>query len=179
VRGRENLPAEPCVIAAKHQSWGDGFSMLATVEQLGFVAGDHLYKFPLIGRILDKAGAIVLSNGGGEEAKARMADGVKRLRADRRDVLIYPEGHLSAPGEKHRYRKGVFHLYAALDRPCVPVATNLGLAWDRQAFRKTPGRVTLEFLDPIPPDLDKEVFMARLEEAVETRTDALVREGLK
>lgn len=179
VRGRARLPGQPVVIGAKHQSWGDGFVMLASVSQIAFVAGDHLYKFPLVGRILKKVGAIVLSNQGGDEARARLEDGMSALRHDGRDVLIYPEGHLSAPGEQYRYRSGVWRLYEALDRPCAPVATNLGLAWDRQSFFKTPGRAVVEFLDPIEPGLDKETFMERLERAVETRTRALVSEGLK
>lgn len=179
VRGKDRLPAEPVVIGAKHQSWGDGFVMLAHVSQISFVAGDHLYKFPLVGRILKKIGAIVLSNQGGDEARARLVDGMRELQADRRDVLIYPEGHLSAPGEKHRYRTGVWRLYDALGRPCAPVATNLGLAWDRQSFLKTPGRAVVEFLDPIEPGLDKDAFMERLEAVVESRTKELVAEGLR
>lgn len=177
IRGRERLPEQPAVIAAKHQSWADGFAMLAHVEPLGFVCGDHLERYPLVGRILNKAGAIVLSNNGGEAARERLAKGCASLREDGRSVLIYPEGHLSAPGGQHPYRKGVYHLYEASNRPCVPVATNLGLAWDRRSFLKTPGRAVLEFLEPIEPGLDKDAFMDRLETAVETRTSALVAEG--
>ncbi len=178
VRGKNRLPAQPVVIGAKHQSWGDGFVMLAHVSRISFVAGDHLYKFPLVGRILKKVGAIVLSNQGGDEARARLEEGMTALQTDGRDVLIYPEGHLSAPGEQHRYRSGVWRLYDALDRPCAPVATNLGLAWDRQSFFKTPGTAVVEFLDPIEPGLDKDSFMQRLEQVVETRTHALIAEGL-
>ena len=177
IRGRERLPDEPVVIGAKHQSWGDGFVMLSELAQLSFVAGDHLYKFPLVGRILNKIGAIILSNGGGEEAQARLNAGIEVLKADGRDVLIYPEGHLSAPGEKHRYRSGVWRLYALLNRPCTPVATDLGLGWDRQSFFKHPGRVVVEFLDPIAPGLDKEEFLERLEACVEAHTNALIAEG--
>lgn len=177
VRGRERLPDGPCVIAAKHQSWGDGFVMVAEIPGLAFVAGDHLLKFPLIGWILHRLGAIVLSNNGGEAERQRMQTGLLGLKRSRRSVLIYPEGHLAAPGEAHRYRKGVFHLYDALQRPCTPVATNLGLAWDQQSFRKRPGRVTVEFLDPIEPGLDKGEFMSRLETVIEARTNALVAEG--
>ncbi|TGY89849.1 1-acyl-sn-glycerol-3-phosphate acyltransferase [Marinicauda algicola] len=178
VHGRENIPAEPVVFGAKHQSWGDGFVMLANVENLGFVAGDHLYKFPLLKPILKKAGAIVLSNQGGEQAQQVLNGGIARMKDERRHVLIYPEGHLSAPGEKHRYRSGVFHLCEKLDRVCVPVATNLGLAWDRTSIAKTPGTVTVEFLAPIECGLTKEAFMSRLEESVETRTNQLVAKGI-
>lgn len=177
IRGRERLPEEPVVIGAKHQSWGDGFVMLSELAQLSFVAGDHLYKFPLVGRILKKIGAIVLSNGGGEDAQARLNEGIEALKADGRDVLIYPEGHLSAPGEKHRYRSGVWRLYALLNRPCTPVATSLGLGWDRQSFFKYPGRVVVEFLEPIAPGLQKDDFLERLEACVEARTNALIAEG--
>ncbi|MCC5997389.1 MAG: 1-acyl-sn-glycerol-3-phosphate acyltransferase [Oceanicaulis sp.] len=177
VRGRERLPDEPTVIAAKHQSWGDGFVMLDELADLSFVAGDHLLKFPLVGWILHRIGAIVLSNHGGEAERERMDRGLKNLKRTRRPVLIYPEGHLAAPGESHRYRKGVFHIYDALKRPCVPVATSLGLAWDRKRFLKRPGRVTVEFLDPIGPGLSKEDFMAKLETVIEARTRALLHEA--
>lgn len=177
IRGRHRLPAEPVVIAAKHQSWGDGFVMLSQVARIAFVAGDHLLKFPLVGRILKKIGAICLSNGGGEEARASLQAGIDQLGEDPRDVLIYPEGHLSAIGEKHRYRSGVWRLYDGLQRPCTPVATSLGLAWDRQSFIKRKGRVVLEFLEPIAPGMDKESFMAELEHRIESRTRALEAEG--
>ena len=179
VRGLENLPDGASVIAAKHQSWGDAFPMLAKLPRLSFVCGDHLPKFPLVGAILKKIGAIVLSNRGGEAARRTMAQGLERLKRCGRNVLIYPEGRLAAPGRAHPYRKGVWHLYDQLKRPCTPVATNLGLAWDRQSFRKRAGRVTVEFLAPIEPGLSKETFMARLEQAIEARTAALVGEGLR
>ena len=179
IRGRERLPAEPVVIAAKHQSWGDGFVMLSLVARIAFVAGDHLLKFPLVGRILKKVGAICLSNQGGEDARNRLQAGIAALKADPRDVLIYPEGHLSAVGAGHPYRSGVWRLYQGLQRPCTPVATSLGLAWDRQSFFKRKGRVVLEFLEPIAPGMDKAAFMAELERRIETRTRALEAEGLQ
>ena len=61
-----------------------------------------------------------------------------------------------------------------VDLPVVPVATNLGLFWRQQEFRKTAGTATVEFLDPIPAGLSKAEFMARLENAIETRTSELI-----
>ena len=175
LRGTQHLGRTPSVIAAKHQSWGVSLIMVATVRPLAFVAGDHLVKFPLIGFILKKAGAVVLSNEGGEAARARIDEGMKRLKSDKRHVLIYPEGHLSAPGKKHPYKKGVFHLAHDLNRPVVPVATSLGLAWDRKVFVKRPCRVVVEFLEPIQPGEDKDAFMRHLEETIEGRTGELIR----
>ncbi len=171
VRGRERLPEGPCIIAAKHQSWGDGFAMMSTLPDLAFVTGDHLEKFPLLGGILRKMGAIIVDNCGGAYARARLVDvELKKAQTENRRILIYPEGHLAPVGERYRYRRGVFHMYAAYGCPAVPVATNLGLYWPQQSWRLTPGEAVIEFLDPIPPGLEKEDFMARLEAVIEQRS---------
>ncbi|WP_429912096.1 lysophospholipid acyltransferase family protein [Glycocaulis sp.] len=175
LRGTQHLSRTPSVLAAKHQSWGDPLIMVATIRPLAYVAGDHLVKYPLVGFILKKTGAVVLSNEGGAAARARIDEGMTRLKSDKRHVLIYPEGHLSAPGEKHPYKKGVFHLAHDLGRPVVPVATSLGLAWDRKSFIKRPRTVVVEFLEPITPGEDKDAFMRHLEETIEGRTAELIR----
>jgi 1-acyl-sn-glycerol-3-phosphate acyltransferase len=177
VRGRERLPEGPCIIAAKHQSWGDGIVMFSELSDLAFVTGDHLEKFPLLGSILRKLGAIVVDNCGGAYARARLVDEeLKMAQDENRRILIYPEGHLAPVGERYRYRRGVYHMYAAYGRPAIPVATNLGLYWPQQSWRLTPGEAVIEFLDPIPPGLEKEDFMARLEAVIEKRSLELIGE---
>ena len=74
LRGQERLPEGAFIIAAKHQSYGDGFVMYAHVDNLAFVTGDHLEKFPLIGGVLKKLGAIVVDNCGGPEARRALAE---------------------------------------------------------------------------------------------------------
>jgi 1-acyl-sn-glycerol-3-phosphate acyltransferase len=54
LRGTHRLPTGPFLIAAKHQSWGDGYAMVSYFDDLSFVAGDHLEKFPLVANILQK-----------------------------------------------------------------------------------------------------------------------------
>jgi len=177
VRGRERLPAGAFIVAAKHQSWGDGFSVYNEFEDLAFVTGDHLEKFPLMSTVLTKLGAIVVNNCGGREARDSLKQrGADAHRAGRR-ILIYPEGNLARVGEKFRYRSGVWHMYRDFDMPVVPVATNLGLFWPQEAFEKRPGTATIEFLDPIPTGLPKDEFMARLEAMVEARTAELVAQA--
>lgn len=175
VRGLEHLPEGPCILAAKHQSWGDGFIYVSEIADLAFVTGDHLEKFPLVGGILRKLGAIIVDNCGGAVARARLVDDeMKAAAADGRRILIFPEGHLAPVGRRYRYKRGVYHMYTAYQRPCVPVATNLGLFWPQQATRLSPGVATVEFLPPLPPGLEKEQFMARLERAVEEKSLALL-----
>jgi 1-acyl-sn-glycerol-3-phosphate acyltransferase len=178
VRGRERLPQGAFVIAAKHQSWGDGFLVYPEVENLAFVTGDHLEKLPLVGGILRKLGAIVIDScGGGERRASSLATGMKRAADEGRHILIYPEGHLAPVDHHFRYKPGVWHMARAMGKPVVPVATNLGLFWPQQSHEKRPGTAVIEFLDPISPDLPKKEFLARLTDAVETRTAELVAEA--
>ncbi|WP_245157591.1 1-acyl-sn-glycerol-3-phosphate acyltransferase [Brevundimonas sp. A19_0] len=177
VRGRERLPEGAFIVAAKHQSWGDGYSVYNQFPDLAFVTGDHLEKFPLLGTVLRKLGAIVVNNCGGHEARAALKRRAEDARAEGRRILIYPEGNLAKVGEKFRYRSGVWHMYRDFDMPVVPVATNLGLFWPQEQFLKRPGTAVLEFLEPLPIGLPKDEFMERLEAAVEARTAELVAEA--
>lgn len=178
VRGRDRLPDGAFIIAAKHQSWGDGFCVYSQFEDLAFVTGDHLERFPLLSRVLQKLGAIVVNNCGGPEARRALVQSAAQAKAEGRKILIYPEGNLARVGERFRYRTGVFHMYRDFDMPVVPVATNLGCFWPREAYEKHAGTAVIEFLDPIPTGLGKEEMLPRLEAAVEMRTAELVAEAL-
>ena len=177
VRGKDRLPTGAFIIASKHQSWGDGFATYDQFDDLAFVTGDHLEKFPLLGTVLRKLGAIVVNNCGGREARDSLKQSGATAHAEGRKILIYPEGHLARVGEKFRYRSGVWHMYRDFDMPVVPLASNLGLFWPQEEFRKNPGTATLEFLKPIPTGLDKDEFLARLEAVVEDRTAELIAEA--
>jgi 1-acyl-sn-glycerol-3-phosphate acyltransferase len=176
VIGAETVPAA-CIIAAKHHSWFDGFCMYSQFDDLAFVTGDHLEKIPLLRGVLAKLGAIVVNNCGGHEARRALADNAAKASRDGRRILIYPEGHLAKAGERFRYKTGVWHMSNNFGLPVVPVATNLGLFAPQQDFIKHPGLATLEFLEPIPPGLDKAAFLARLEAAIEVRSDQLIAEA--
>ena len=176
-RGEDRLPTGAFIIAAKHQSWGDGFSVYDRFSDLAFVTGDHLEKFPLMATVLRKLGAIVVNNCGGRKARDALKHRAADAHAEGRKILIYPEGNLAKVGEKFRYRSGVWHMYRDFDMPVVPLATNLGLFWSQESFEKKPGVATLEFLDPIPTGLPKEEFLARLEAAVEGKVAELIAEA--
>ena len=177
MKGQERLPAGAFIIAAKHHSWGDGFILFDAVDNLAFVAGDHMERFPLVGPMLRKFGAILVNNCGGPEARKALAESAAAAHADGRRILIFPEGHLAKPGERFRYRTGVYYMSRDFDLPVVPVATNLGCFWQQMDFEKKPGNCTVEFLDPIPTGLERGEFLQRLETAIETRTQELIAEA--
>jgi 1-acyl-sn-glycerol-3-phosphate acyltransferase len=177
VRGRERLPPAPFILAPKHSSYGDGFLMYVQFDDVAFVTGDHLERFPLVPKVLEKLGAIVIDNCGGPEARKDLAASFARAAEDKRIVLIYPEGHLTKVGEHKRIRAGVWHMQEASQWPVVPVATSLGLRWQEQDYAKYPGPAVIEFLDPIPPGLGKDEMVKALGDAIRTNTDRLIEEG--
>ena len=178
VRGRENLPEGAFILAGKHQSWGDGFLVYPEISNLAFVTGDHLEKFPLVGGILKKLGAIVIDTCGGGDRKAKsLAEGMEQAKAEGRRVLIYPEGHLAPPGYHFRYKPGVWHMQKAMDVPVVAIATNLGCFWQQTSIAKRSGTAVIEFLPPIAPGLSKEDFMETLMRTTEQRSNELIRQA--
>mgnify|MGYP003639943763 FL=1 len=166
------------ILAAKHQSWGDGLVMMAKCGDVNFICGDHMLNYPLIGWVLKRCGAIVVSNQGGAEAMASLRAGVERSQGEGRPrpILIYPEGHLTPVGTGLRYRSGAWQLSSQLDRPVVPVATNLGQCWPQQKWTKFSGTAVIEFLEPMAPSPGRDAFLAELEACVETRSRALEAE---
>ncbi|MDV6329442.1 lysophospholipid acyltransferase family protein [Asticcacaulis sp. 201] len=177
VRGRQNVPDVPVIFACKHHSWGDGFCIYSQFDDLAFVTGDHLEKYPLMSTLLSKLGAIVVNNCGGIEARKNLASRSADAAKDGRSILIYPEGHLNAPGTYRRYRSGVWHMMNNFDMQVVPVATNLGLFWQEDRYRKTPGTAVLEFLEPIAPGMGKDEFLTVLRDRIEARSQALISEA--
>jgi 1-acyl-sn-glycerol-3-phosphate acyltransferase len=177
VRGRERLPPAPFILAPKHSSYGDGFLMYVQFDDVAFVTGDHLERFPLVPKVLEKLGAIVIDNCGGPEARKDLAQSFAKAAEDKRIVLIYPEGHLCKVGEHKRIRAGVWHMQEASQWPVVPVATSLGLRWQEQDYAKYPGPAVIEFLDPIAPGLGKDEMVRALGDAIRLNTDRLIEEG--
>jgi 1-acyl-sn-glycerol-3-phosphate acyltransferase len=106
-----------------------------------------------------------------------MITAARPIAAQGRPIVIFPEGTRVAPGERRPYQPGVAALYQALALPVVPAAVNSGLFWGRRSFVKRPGRIILEFLEPIPPGRSRRRLMAELERRIETATAALVQEG--
>jgi 1-acyl-sn-glycerol-3-phosphate acyltransferase len=168
VRGRENLPAEPAIIAAKHQSAWDTFGLVPLLRDPAIIMKQELLKLPLYGWFSRKFGMIFVQRDLGPAALRRMARDAEDRAAQGRDILIFPEGTRRPPGAPPAYKPGIALLYEALDMPCVPVALNSGLFWPRHSIMRRPGTLVVEFLPAIPPGLPRREFMALLEERIET-----------
>jgi 1-acyl-sn-glycerol-3-phosphate acyltransferase len=69
------------------------------------------------------------------------------------------------------------NMYNQLNLTCIPMALNTGLCWGPKEWAKRPGHIVFEFLEPIPPGLNRRSFMAKLEETIEAGSNRLMIEG--
>ena len=87
-----------------------------------------------------------------------------------RSIVIFPQGTRTAPGDSQPYLPGAAAIYRGAGYPVVPVALNSGTFWPRRTFVKKPGLITIEFLPPIQPGLDRREFLKALEARIEPAT---------
>ena len=177
VRGLDRIPCDGCIIAMKHQSAWDTLILPTLLNDPAPVVKRELLLLPFYGWYAAQAGSIGIDRKGGARAVRRMIAAARPIAASGRPIVIFPEGTRVAPGERRPYQPGVAALYQALRLPVVPAAVNSGLFWGRRSFVKQPGRIVLEFLDPIPPGWSRPRLMAELERRIETATAALIREA--
>ncbi len=177
VRGREKIPKGAIIVAAKHQSAWETFALLPEFDNPVFIVKRELQWIPIFGWLMVKGRMVPVDRSAGSQALLAMTERARVELADKRQLIIFPEGTRRPAGAEPRYKHGVAHLYAAEGVPCVPVALNSGLFWPRRSIRRFPGTVVLEILDPIAPGLDKEVFFERLRHDIETATARLIAEA--
>lgn len=175
VEGRDNLPAGAAVIAAKHQSVWDTMIFYELCDDPQYVLKAELMRIPLWGAYARKATMVAVDRGGGASSLKKMVADVQDRLAKGRQVIIFPEGTRTAPGDQRPYHPGVYAIYRGLPDgvPLVPVAVNSGHFWGRRKFLKRPGTIRLRLLPAIPPGLERRAFMQTLQERIETATAEL------
>jgi 1-acyl-sn-glycerol-3-phosphate acyltransferase len=177
IRGLAHIPAGASIIAMKHQSAWDTLILPVILDDFTVVVKRELFFVPFYGWYAARAGSIAIDRRGGAGALRRMVAAARQAVAEGRPVVIFPEGTRTAPGQRLTYQPGVAALYQALQLPVVPAAVNSGLFWGRRSFAKRPGRITLAFLEPIPPGLPRREMMEQLERRIEAGTAALEHEA--
>ena len=71
--------------------------------------------------------------------------------ADRRQIVIFPEGARWIPVRPIILQPGVAAIARQTGLPVIPVATDSGICWGRRSFRKSPGTIHILILPRSPP----------------------------
>ena len=165
VVGRENLPDGPALIASQHQSAFDTLVWLTIVPRVSYVFKAELARIPLFGPMLRPSGQIPLDRGATFAAIKGLLRSAERAVAERRQIVIFPEGTRTEPGALVPLRPGVSALASRTGLPVIPVATDSGRRWGRRAFRKRAGPIHIVIGQPIPPGLSQAALLAAIQQA--------------
>jgi 1-acyl-sn-glycerol-3-phosphate acyltransferase len=173
-RGLEKIPDGPLIVASKHQSMWETFALLQFFDQPLYILKRELLWIPLFGWYLIKSNMIGVDRGAGGRAligtMRRAGEAVRRGR----QLIIFPEGTRMPVDAPPNYKSGVGLIYADSNVACLPVALNSGLFWPRRTFMRYPGTLVVEFLDPLPPGLPRQEFIACISTVIEDATNRLV-----
>lgn len=174
---RGPVPEGEVLIAAKHQSFFDILMIYEALPAPRFIMKRELLWTPIIGIYAKRLGCIPVDRGKRGAAIQKMLEDVEAGRSAPGQLVIYPQGTRVAPGDHKPYKAGTAALYEQLDQDCIPVAANVGLFWPRKGLMRKPGLAVVEFLPPIKPGLDRDAFLNRLEQDVESHSNRLMQEA--
>jgi 1-acyl-sn-glycerol-3-phosphate acyltransferase len=173
VEGRENIPSEPCLIVANHQSTWETLAFLALFPDVAIVAKRELLTIPVFAWFLRNSPMILIDRDSGTKALRKMVDESRAALAGGRSVLVFPEGTRRSVSARIEFKRGIEILYTKLDRKVLPVALNSGHFWAPGEAYKRPGRITVDYLAAIEPGLTGAEFTRRSEALLErARRDA-------
>lgn len=174
---RGDVPTDEVLIASKHQSFLDVLMIYGAIPSGKFIMKDILKYAPILGQFGLRVGCIPVKRGQRGAAIKKMLADVQAGRAAAGQLIIYSQGTRTAPGVKAPYKIGTAALYREMGQDCVPVACNVGLFWPKRGVIRTPGTAVVEFLPRIPTGVEQRAFMQQLENVIETRSNALMREA--
>ena len=122
IRGQANIPrGEPAVFASNHQSQFDIPALyLALPIQFRFVVKQELFRIPLFGQAMKRAGYVPIDRSGGKNAVKSLREAVRRIQAGA-SVVVFPEGTRSPDGRLLPFKGGVLLLALRAGVPIVPV----------------------------------------------------------
>jgi 1-acyl-sn-glycerol-3-phosphate acyltransferase len=121
VEGLQNLPAEPCIVAANHASYVDGILLTAVLPpRFAFVIKREVTQVPVAHFFLRRIGSQFVerfdTRRGAADARRILA-----LAESRHSLAFFPEGTFRPEPGLRRFQNGAFAAAVRGDAPVVPV----------------------------------------------------------
>jgi 1-acyl-sn-glycerol-3-phosphate acyltransferase len=152
VEGLEKLQSDTgYVLVANHRSYMDTPAVLAHIPlQFRFFAKRGLFRIPLLGGHLRRAGHLPVVRENPRASMKSLAEGARLIRERHISVLLFPEGG-RAPAQMREFKEGAAYLAIKAGVPAVPI----GIIGTRAvlpmgSFHVRPHEVKLRIGDPIP-----------------------------
>ena len=174
-KGLENLKKQKkYFVASAHQSMFETFALQTVLPGPIFILKKELIKIPVFGWCLKKIGAIDIVRETATKENLNFFNKIlEKTNKTNRPLLIFPQGTRVPYKDRPPFKKGASRIYDALKLPCVPIALNSGKVWPKNSFNKYPGNITISFLNPIEPGLEKNKFLEKLQTDIYKEIDLI------
>ena len=152
ISGEENLwSRRPAVFVFNHQSNVDLVVMARLMRRdITGVGKQELRDMPIIGRVLEASGVVLIDRSNTVAAIESMAPLVDAMRIEGKSVCLSPEGTRAVTPKLAEFKKGAFHLAMQAGVPIVPVVIhNSGDVQPKGDMLYHPGTVNVDVLPPV------------------------------
>ncbi len=170
IKGKENIPNYPIIVASKHQSAFETFALFLIIKNSIFIHKKQLYFIPIFGQYLKKSKMISIERSDGFSSMKKILKQAKLKMQKGHSIIIFPEGTRKKIGELPDYKTGFVGIYNETGSKILPVALNSGYCWPKHTFIKKPGKITIKILKPISAKLDRKNLLKDLENIIEEET---------
>lgn len=153
VTGTEKIPENtPVIFMSNHQGNFDILALFKAIpRRFSWIAKEELFKIPVFGHSMARAGYIPLDRGAsGRRALKSMERAAAHIRGGR-SVIIFPEGTRTQDGSLLPFKQGGFLLAGKAGVPVVPLTINGSMRINpKNRLELYPGTISIRFSDPIP-----------------------------
>ena len=169
VHGLELVPPDgPVIYMGNHQGNFDINALTLLIpRRFSWIAKEELFRIPLFGKAMKRAGYIPLDRSDGRKALKSMKLAAERI-ASGTSVVIFPEGTRTKDGSLLPFKRGAFMLAAKAGVPIVPFTINGSRKINpRNQVELRPGTISVTFGTPISSKgIAEAELMALVREAV-------------
>jgi len=171
--GDKLVDGQNYIFVSNHISLIDSPTIVAFVPRpLCFVAKRELFSVPFMGWYLARQGHIPIDRGEPKAALRSMNEAARVIQAERKSILIFPEGTRSKDGQPLPFKEGAAMLAIRSGTPVVPLGVfGTQAVMPSKALKITPGEVVLRIGDPV----DVSVYDVRQRGELTARLEAEVR----
>tara|TARA_Y100001968_G_scaffold328198_1_gene374898 strand:- start:799 stop:1524 length:726 start_codon:yes stop_codon:yes gene_type:complete len=138
------------IVCSKHQSFLDVLILLKVLPEPKFIMKSELSWVPILSTYARKIGCVNVKRNDKTKSWHALKEAIRKEAQNQSgQLVIYPEGTRTIPGQEVEYKKGVLVLFSSLKRPLYLVSTNAGVAWSKTGKFKHNANASVNFIEKI------------------------------
>ena len=156
------------IVCSKHQSFLDVLILLKALPEPKFIMKSELSWIPVLSTYARKIGCFNVKRNDKARSWHALKEAInKEAENQSGQLVIYPEGTRTKPGQEVKYKRGVLVLFSNLKRPLYLVSTNAGVAWSKNGRFKDNATAIINFVEKINYSKKKGLNLDYIKENIE------------